>query len=309
MHIIYLFCDGIGFGPKNRETNPFTRYATSYLSALGGKSSAELLPNCYIWPIDAQMGVEGLPQSATGQTALWTGVNAPHLMGRHMTAFPGPTLVPVIHEYSILKKLKEAGLRADFLNAYSDSYCQRMLEKPRMRSVSSHLQLSIDQAYKSFEDLEEGRALYMDYTYEVLHKLYPELKSRFPIQKTSDFVQKLLKIATRHDLVIHEFFISDKAGHGQSWEMAEWSIKVIEGVLNALMKDMDPEKYLLLLTSDHGNMEDLSVKTHTSNPVPCLAFGKHAKLAREKIKSLIDIPRFIYEILDIKIDFPHHIKG
>jgi bisphosphoglycerate-independent phosphoglycerate mutase (AlkP superfamily) len=37
---------------------------------------------------------------------------------------------------------------------------------------------------------------------------------------------------------------------------------------------------LILLTSDHGNMEDLSVRKHTANPVPALVIG--APEARRK---------------------------
>jgi hypothetical protein len=40
--------------------------------------------------LDASLCVPGLPQSATGQAALLTGLNAPELMGRHIEGFPPP---------------------------------------------------------------------------------------------------------------------------------------------------------------------------------------------------------------------------
>ncbi|NJM98905.1 MAG: hypothetical protein HC800_18680 [Phormidesmis sp. RL_2_1] len=37
-----------------------------------------------------------------------------------------------------------------------------------------------------------------------------------------------------------------------------------------------PQHVTLLVTSDHGNVEDLSTKRHTLNRVPLLAIGPHA---------------------------------
>ena len=303
--IIYLFYDGIGLGKKDTERNPFTRYAHSYLSVLGGKSSQQSLPeNWEIIPTDAHLQMEGLPQSATGQTALWTGLNGAQIMGRHMMGFPGPTLVRYIKEYSIVKQFCEQGYRAALLNAYTQKYVERMEKKPRLRSVSSHIQLASGQSYMSLDDLEEGRALYMDYTHEIMHKLYPELRERFPVQKAHERGRDLAQMSKAYDLVIHEFFLTDKAGHDQSWEMAEWCIQRIEEFLAGLIANLDVNKDLLLISSDHGNMEDLSSKRHSSNPVATFAYGKFAKQAAQRIKSLVDIPRFIYEIMGMKVEFP-----
>jgi len=37
---------------------------------------------------------------------------------------------------------------------------------------------------------------------------------------------------------------------------------------------MDAERDLLLVVSDHGNLEDLRTKEHTQNSVPALIVGK-----------------------------------
>lgn len=302
--IIYLFYDGIGLGENDPERNPFTRYAHSYLSALGGRSPQQSLPESWsLIPTDAHLEIPGLPQSATGQTALWTGLNGAKIMGRHMTAFPGPTLVKYVKEYSIIKQFRDHGYRASLLNAYTQKYIERMQKKPRLRSVSSHMQLASGQPYMDLDDLEQGRALYMDYTHEIMHKLYPELKERFPAQKAYDRGRDLAQIAQSYELVIHEFFLTDKAGHDQSWEMAAWCIQRIEDFLDGLIANLDEDKDLLLISSDHGNMEDLSSKKHSSNPVPTFSYGKFAKQAASKIRSLTDIPRFIYEVMGMKVEF------
>jgi hypothetical protein len=67
------------------------------------------------WGLDASLGVPGLPQSATGQTSILTGVNAPAEMGRHISGFPGPTLRRILFEHSVLKRIRERGLSAKYL--------------------------------------------------------------------------------------------------------------------------------------------------------------------------------------------------
>ncbi len=303
--VIYLFYDGIGIGMNDSDSNPFSRYSHSYLSVLGGKSPSQALPTGWeVIPTDPRLGMSGLPQSASGQTALWTGVNGARIMGHHMTGFPGPTLIKVIEKYSIIKKFCEYGLKASLLNCYTEHYFERVKKNPRLLSVSSHIQRASGQAFLTLDDLKMNRALYMDYTHEVLHKICPECKEDFPVIDAKQRGADLAKIMQGYDLTIHEFFLTDKAGHARSWEMAEWCIGTIERFLAGLVPCLNVERDLLLISSDHGNMENLTTKTHTMNLVPTFAYGKFAKQAAQKIKTLLDIPRFIYEIMGIEVNLP-----
>ena len=68
------------------------------------------------------MGVQGIPQSATGQTSIFTGVNAQAVLGHHLTAFPNETLVKIIQERSLLKTLTEKGISATSANLYTREF-------------------------------------------------------------------------------------------------------------------------------------------------------------------------------------------
>ena len=303
-HIFYLFLDGVGLGPEDPETNPFTRYASSFLSAAGGKNPATALPaDWQICPTDAHMGLDGLPQSATGQTALWTGADGPRLMGRHMTGFPGPTLKRVIQEYSIVKQFVDHNRRATLLNAYSDVYLRRIEKKPRLMSASTHVQKASGQPLKTLEDLEARDAIYMDITHEIMHRFFPVLADRFPILPAEERGRDLVRIGRNYHLVLHEFFITDKAGHDQSWEMAEWAIHTLEAFIGGIVAGMRPQNELLIITSDHGNMEDLSTKTHTNNKVPTFLYGCGSEQLSNEIRTLMDIPRALYRLVGIDVDF------
>ena len=302
MRIVYIFIDGIGLGLPDPDINPFTRYAHSFFAALGGIEARRPVP--FGWghaKTDAHLGVAGLPQSATGQTALWTGVNGPQTMGHHKTGFPGPTLIKVIHEKSIVKQVVENGGRASLMNAYGDAYLERIRRHPRLTSASTHVQLASGQSLKSLEDLHGGRALYMDITHEIMHQFFPESKALFPIQDPYERGRDFARMCRDYDLALFEYFITDKAGHEQSFEMAEMCISTLEDFLRGLTDEMDPAEELLLITSDHGNLEDLSTKSHTHNPVPTFTFGVGAEQARAEIKSLVDIPALIAQRLGLPV--------
>ncbi len=301
MTIIYFFIDGIGLGQSDPEVNPFTRHAESFLTTLGGGPESAHPPGWIMQPTDAHMGFKGLPQSATGQTSLWTGINGSKAMGRHMTGFPGPTLKKVIQEHSIVKRVHEHGKKAQLLNAFGDAYFRRIEKHPRLISASTHIQNASGQRLLTLDDLEQNRAMYMDITHEIMHEFFPDLKERFPVQKAYDRGRDLVRMSREYDLALYEYFISDKVGHNQDFVQAEKVIGDLENFLRGITDEMGSDE-LLLVTSDHGNLEDLSTKTHTDNKVPTFAYGKHAERVRDKVQSLMDIPGLIYELLEMEVD-------
>ena len=107
-----------------------------------------------------------------------------------------------------------------------------------------------------------------------------------------------------YDLTIYEFFLTDKAGHDQDFELARWAITTLEEFLAGICETLDPADELLLVTSDHGNLEDMSTKTHTHNPVPTFVFGAESRSIAGRIRSLLDIVPIIYEQLGLQVELP-----
>ena len=50
-------------------------------------------------------------------------------------------------------------------------------------------------------------------------------------------------------------------------------LEMIDAVLGGLLAAWDDENGLLILTSDHGNIEEKDQRQHTRNPVPTLLIG------------------------------------
>ena len=68
-------------------------------------------------------------------------------------------------------------------------------------------------------------------------------------------------------------------------------------VLAGVLKTWDWDRGQIIITSDHGNVEDLGVRTHTLNPVPTIFIGReHARLAK-RVRDLSDIAPAVTDYL------------
>ncbi len=107
MRVALLFIDGVGIGKRNPEINPLAR--ERFLLSQFQDGTGEPLGGGRLRPVDATFAVPGRPQSASNQTAIFTGEPAPRLIGRHVLGFPDPELRRILRDRSIVKRLGEAG--------------------------------------------------------------------------------------------------------------------------------------------------------------------------------------------------------
>ena len=95
-------------------------------------------------------------------------------------------------------------------------------------------------------------------------------------------------LADKFDLSFFEYWLSDYAGHNQDMSAALSMLEVFDQVLAGLLGSWKDEDGLILITSDHGNLEDLSTRRHTPNPVPALVIGE-VEARHDFINGLTDI--------------------
>ena len=162
------------------------------------------------------------------------------------------------------------GLRAAFINAYRPLFF-KLKEKTRWRlSTTTVANLSAGLPFFLIEDIRRGRSIYHDFTNESL------IARGFDVPRFSpeDAAHVLAHISREFDFILYEYFLTDRAGHCQDMERAFGEIEKLERFLSALLVDLNCDESLIILTSDHGNIEDLSVKTHTRNRVPTFLWGR-----------------------------------
>ena len=291
-HILFLFLDGVGLGSDDPGVNPFARAVTPVLEALlGGKrlllSSAPLEnERATLLALDARLGVEGMPQSATGQAALLTGQNAPARLGYHYGPKPDPATAAIIQNGNLFSRLKQAGRRAAFLNAYPPRYFASIQSGRRMYSAIPLAAASAGVPLLTQEDLRQERAVSADFTAQGWREHLGLADT--PVITPYQAGQRLARLAQQHDFSMFEYWLTDYAGHGQEMLAACALLQTFDQVLAGLLDAWDDRRGLALVTSDHGNLEDLSTRRHTLNPVPALLIGAPG-LRREFARGVEDI--------------------
>lgn len=287
MSVLMLFIDGIGIGEADSEKNPFARFPSPYFSQFKDSSWPALPFDGVAVATDPTMGVPGLPQSATGQTALLTGVSAAQKLGHHLSGFPTPTLRSILLAESIFLKLEKMNKVGTFANAFSPAYFAR--PHRRISATTWSVKASSFPFRMIENDLLEGRAVSHDLTNEFLAQLGFEV----PIRTPQTSAEILAEIAESVDFCLFEFIMTDSVGHSQDMNRAEIQIRKLTTLLETILSKLDLKKHLVLLTSDHGNLEDLSVSTHTRNPAPTLIWGKSNREVAKQIQRIEDVPQAI----------------
>jgi hypothetical protein len=272
--ILFLFIDGVGLRAPAKD-NPVHAGICPTLCRLIESQAV---------PIDACLSTQGLPQSATGQTAMFTGVNASQYMGRHCEGFPGPTLRKLIEESNLFMELARKGLRCRFADAYMVDSVDDIRVR-RFKSVTTVMALTQPETICIQDDLVDNLAVAHDITRAVMHEKGHAVNIITPQQAAEHLVQ----VARANDFTLYEFFLTDLAGHSCNYDHACETLKMLDLFLDTVVKLCRTSGMLLILTSDHGNIEDMSTRGHTRNLVPLIAVGPGAEEIKANASSLMDI--------------------
>jgi len=293
--ILVLFLDGVGLGEPDPAINPFAKTATPTLRRLlGGPMVAQETvsrPGVLLLSADATLGVAGLPQSATGQTALLTGCNAPAIAGRHVSTYPTAELRDLLSEHSIFARARRRGLRVVLANTYSPEYFSAVaLRRLRVAAVTYAAQAA-GVRLRSIDDLRSGRAVFHDLVNLRLRRWGHDVQALTPRLAG----HRLSEIAADADLTFFEFFLTDLAAHGRTALSPDAVIGMMDELLAGIIERLDA-RTTLLVTSDHGNIEDCRTSAHTRYPVPVLAIGSQSGAFRD-VRTITDVAPAILSAL------------
>lgn len=288
--VILFFIDGLGIGQPG-DNNPLSTIQNiEPLSAYHGNLKETLFGGIIV-PTDPRLGVEGRPQSASGQTTILTGINAPKILGHHKQGFPNERLREVIKEHSIFRKLDELGVGPNvFVNAYTPRFFSETL---RWKSATTCAVEASTLQFRKLPDLLGRKALFHDFTNESLAARGFDVLQFSP----SEAADILAKFPNDYRFTLYEHFITDKIGHDMDHERAGQHLPLLAEFIRETLKRIDLGNTTFILTSDHGNIEDLSVRNHTLNDVPTIVWGRNREQVAERIKSLTDITPAILKLL------------
>ncbi len=310
MRVAVLFIDGVGIGRNLPEENPLA--GRDYLVSHFQDAPAPPLPHggrCF--PVDPTFGVPGRPQSASNQTAILTGQPAPALIGQHVLGYPNAPLRALLAEHSIVRRLVSAGRSATFANSYPVAYLDalKLTRRPtgtpeftippaalrRMKASASTLAFAAGNVpLRTLEDARAGLGLTHDVTGERARARGLDTPQRTPAEAAHVF----WRVAGEADFTFFEHYLADEAGHAQDFDAAREALDTFDAFARAVVATR-PEEARVLICSDHGNVEDLTLRSHTRNAVPVLYFGP-PDAALEALATVADVGRTVLRWLDVE---------
>jgi hypothetical protein len=240
-------------------------------------------------PTDATLGVPGLPQSATGQTALFTGVNAPRKVGEHLGPYPNAALREILTRDNLFKRLTAASRSPTPIR----QFFERLARAKARRSATSYAVEAAGVRYRDIDDLRAGRAV----SAFVTNKLWRDYGADVPLLTARAAGANLARLAQENDLTVFEYFLADAAGHKANPAFTVRVLAKVDELVRGVLDGSTLDDTLVVVTSDHGNLEDLTAKGHTRNPVPTIHIGARREQIALPIYSLTDLTPAILKLL------------
>ncbi len=296
----------MGLGADDPALNPFLVAPMKTLRALFGGVPVLGNGNCVsahaiLVPTDALLGIPGIPQSGTGQTTIFTGVNAAAAIGMHYGPYPNAELREILSHNNLFQQLRALGLRVEFGNAYPPFFFERLGRNKARRTATMQAALAAGVRLRDIHDLREGKAVSgLSMTNQFWReRLRPSSAGGVPVPLITprEAGRNLMRLAQENDFTAFEYALPDMAGHKNDHQ---WILEVLaefDEFLAGLLDELDPRETLLVVTSDHGNIEDWSRKGHTLNPVPTILVGARRQELAPRLHSLVDITPMVVDTL------------
>lgn len=303
MHILLLFLDGIGLGDDDPALNPFAAADMPTLTALtNGKrwlrdTGRQDNPRALFIPTDPRLGVPGRPQSATGQAAILTGLNVPQMIGEHYGPKPNEPIRELLARDNFFKQVVNHGKKAALLDAYPPVWHHDHDRGKSLRASYQQAAYEAGQRLFGLEDLKQGKALTPEWTGNAWQR-FLKLPDT-PIYTPYEAGRVLVELSRAYDFAMHSHWMTDMVGHRGPVERGAELLELFDGVMAGVLDTWDDEEGLVIITSDHGNLEDISTRNHTENDVPTVLIGKEKLAFAEGFKDLTDfVPRMANLLLN-----------
>lgn len=282
---LLVFVDGVGLGNDDPEVNPLAAADLPSLSALlDGRrvvagSAGEAAPDAVLLGLDACLGKPGLPQSGTGQATLLTGENAAAAFGRHFGPWTPTALRPLLEKRSLLMRAVEGGLDVAFANAYPEEVVASYRDGGGERR-SGRLPMPLRTGpviaaraagllTRHTPHLSRGEAVATGIVNDGWRDRLG--RSGLPVIDAATAGRNLAAIAGRNHLTFYAHYATDIVGHRGTFGEAVAALVLLDSFLGGILEEL-PADCLLLVVSDHGNIEDVR-RGHTRNPALALVCG------------------------------------
>lgn len=276
MALIFVMVDGVGLAPVG-PTNPVAVSLPQLTQLLGAALTSDLhieTPQLLAVPIDATLGVPGLPQSGSGHATIYGGFNAAAINGRHQPSYPTVAMRDALAERNVFFAAQQSGCAVAWANAYLPGYAEAIAQRRQRHTAGTWAAMKAGLTLRGVEHLQAETAVSWDVTQQ-LARSRPGAKD-LPLITPEAAGARLTALARVYDFVAFETYLPDLAAHERLPLTVAQALAAVDGLLTGAITTRAAAD-TIVVTSDHGNSEDATHRIHTRNPVPLLAIGPAAE--------------------------------
>lgn len=293
MHILMIFLDGVGLGEDNPDINPFAAGHFPVLQSLAcgqhwlNNTGTQQTQRAAFVPTDPRMGVDGRPQSASGQAAILTGRNIPRIIGEHYGPKPNQAIRDLLAEDNFFKQVITYGKSAALLEAYPPTWHHGINSGKNLPSSYQFAAQSAGLRFMDIDDLRAGSAISGDWTGEAWQSRMGF--DGIPVLTPYEAGMRLVNISRRYDFAFFSHWITDVVGHRGTLEDAIRLLVTFDSVMAGILDTWHDDEGLVIIASDHGNIEAIGSRKHTENDVPTVIIGSEKQVVAQGLSTLADL--------------------
>jgi len=295
--VLMIFLDGVGIGSNDAGKNIFIKKKFMFLENVFGATpylgkEKLIAENKFLFPTDATLGVEGIPQSGTGQTSIYCGVNGAKLIGRHFGPYVHSKLKPVLESQNIFTALINKGMNVLFANAFPQIFFDYINSGKKRLNVTTLMALYSKVKLLDVNDMIAGKGLSSDITNR---RWNTKMKYDIPTITPEEAAEKLLNLSSKNHFTLFEYFFTDHLGHGRNKNEFDILLNDLDKFLYKIISELNSDS-TLLICSDHGNLENIEIKGHTTNPTLTISAGNGARELKNQINDLSQIKNALLKL-------------
>lgn len=304
MHVILIFLDGIGLGEADPQINPFAVINAPTLHSLANgqrwlidtpRTEAE---RAIFIPTDTILGVDKTrPASGSGQAAILTGRNIPQEIGEHYGPKPNKAIRDILDEDNLFITLKKAGREAALITPFPPPFFEGINSGRRLPSSVQYSVLAADIPLLTEQDYYAGQAVSPDWTGLGWTRFLGFDDA--PTYTPQEAGHLLAELGRQRDFTMFSTWITDEVGHRGPFERGTEFLEQTDQVLEGLLAAWQDDDGLIIITSDHGNLEVQGDRRHSYNPVPTVAIGGGRHIFAENFSDLTHITPGILRVLQL----------
>lgn len=104
----------------------------------------------------------------------------------------------------------------------------------------------------------------------------------------------MIDLARRYDFAFFSHWMTDTVGHRGTLEEGVALIELFDQVMQGALETWQDSEGLIIITSDHGNLEAIGDRHHTENLVPTVIIGQEKALFSDLTDLIGLVPRMAH---------------